>query len=254
MENNIKKDNRKALPKYLLVLLGSAVLGTVLGFLIGFAGSNNLGEHAAMALNSFLAVITPWGIPVSSLMLILPAWLKYRSAKKLCAAWDGEDETVADTAEQQLNWVLLLTTVQLLLDFFFFSAAVIYWVPGRLTILAEIASFLVSIALLIVLQQKVVDLTRKLNPEKQGSIYDLKFKKKWLNSCDEAEQKQIGQAAFKAYNVLNVTCLILWVILVILSFILDISLLPSFLVLLVWGVQSITYIAECIRIQQKSLP
>lgn len=254
MENKIKKDNRKALPKYFLVLLGSAVLGAGLGFLIGFAGSNNLGETAVMALNSFLAAITPWGIPVTSFVLILAAWLKYCAAQKLYAAWDGEDETAADAAEQQLNWVLLLTTLQLLLDFFFLSAAVIYWVPGLLTIIAEIASFFVSIALLIVIQQKVVDLTRKLNPEKQGSVYDLKFKKKWLNSCDEAEQKQIGQAAFKAYNVLNITCPILWVILVMLSFILDISLLPSFLVLLVWGVQSISYIAECIRMQQKSLP
>lgn len=254
MEHNIKKDNRKALPKFLLVLLVAALFGAALGFLIGFAGSRNLGETTAEALNRFLAAITPWGIPVSSLILLTASCLKYRAAKRLHASWDGNDELIADTAEQQLNWSLLLTTLQLLLNFFFFSAAVVYWVPGRLTIIAEIAFFLVSSAVLVIIQQKVVDLTRKLNPEKQGSVYDLRFKKKWVNSCDEAEQKQIGQAAFKAYNVLNITCPILWGVLILLSFILEISLLPSFLVLLVWGIQSITYIVECIHIRQKSLP
>ena len=254
MKNNIQNDNRKALPKYLLVLLGGAVLGGGLGFLVGFAGDHNLGETAVLALNRFLAAITPWGIPVSTLVLLGLSWVKYRSAKKLFAGWDGEDELTPDTADQHLNWVLLLTTLQLLLNLFFFSAAVIYWVPGRLTILAEIAVFMISIALLIVLQQKVVDLTRKLNPEKQGSVYDLKFRKKWLNSCDEAERKQIGQAAYKAYSVLNTTCPILWVVLLLLSFVLEISLLPSFLVLLVWGILNLTYIAECIRMNRHPLP
>lgn len=254
MKNNIQNDNRKALPKYLLVLLGGGLLGGGLGFLTGFAAEHNLGETAADALNRFLAAITPWGIPVSTLVLLGLAWGKYRSAKKLCAAWDGEDELIPDTADQHLNWALLLTTIQLLLNFFFFSAAVIYWVPGHLIIFAEIGSFLLSIALLIVLQQKVVDLTRKLNPEKQGSVYDLKFRKKWLNSCDEAERKQIGQAAYKAYSVLNATCPILWAVLLLLGFVLEISLLPSFLVLLVWGILNLTYIAECIRMNRHSLP
>ena len=111
-----------------------------------------------------------------------------------------------------------------------------------------------SIAILIIIQQKVVDLTRELNPEKQGSVYDLKFRKKWLNSCDEAEQKQIGQAAYKAYHVLNTTCPILWVFLILLSFIMEISLLPSFLILLLWGILSLTYILECIRMSRRSLP
>ena len=252
--DNIKNDNRKALPKYLLILLAAAVFGAGLGFLIGFAGSRTPGEVVADGLNRFLSAITPLGIPVTSLIFLGLSWGKYCSAKKLHATWDGENEVTADRAEQQLNWSLLLSTVQLLLNFFFFSAAVIYWIPGHLIIFAEIGSFLVSIAILIIIQQKVVDLTRELNPEKQGSVYDLKFRKKWLNSCDEAEQKQIGQAAYKAYHVLNTTCPILWVFLILLSFIMEISLLPSFLILLLWGILSLTYILECIRMSRRSLP
>ena len=38
MENNtVKKDNRKALPKYLLILFVAAIFGGVLGFAAGWA-------------------------------------------------------------------------------------------------------------------------------------------------------------------------------------------------------------------------
>ena len=40
-------------------------------------------------------------------------------------------------------------------------------------------------------------LTRRINPEKQGSVYDTKFFEKWVDSCDESEQRQMGQAAFQ---------------------------------------------------------
>ena len=40
MENNtVKKDNRKALPKYLLILFVAAIFGGVLGFATGWVGA-----------------------------------------------------------------------------------------------------------------------------------------------------------------------------------------------------------------------
>lgn len=254
MENNkIRQENRKALPKYLLVLLGAGLFGGVMGFLIGFAGHHNMGAHVVEMLNGFFTKITPWSLPVTSVVLLGAGWQRYCKAKRLCAVWDGEEEDTADRAERQLDWVLLLTTIQILLDFFFLAAAVVYWVPGKLTILAEIGCFLASIAVIILIQQRVVDLTRRLNPEKQGSIYDLKFKKKWMDSCDEAEQKQIGQAAYKAYNVLNAACPIVWVMLMFASFLFEISLLPAFVLVVLWGILNVSYIVECIRMNRRPM-
>ena len=254
MKNDIKKENRNALKKFLLVMLAAGIVGGVFGFLAGFAAYHNLGERMVDTLNTFLAAIAPWGIPTTSVVLLGAAWWQYRGAKKQCAFWDGEEENVVDMAEGQLNGVLLLTTIQILLNFFFFAAAVVYWEPGTLTILAVIGMFLASILAIILIQQRVVDLERQLNPEKQGSIYDLKFKKKWFNSCDEAEQKQIGQAAYKAYNTVNAICPILWDVLILLGFLFDISLLPVFIVILVWGMLNISYIVECIRMRRRPLP
>ena len=43
MENNaVKRDNRKALPKYLLILLAAAIFGGVLGFAVGWLGHDSL--------------------------------------------------------------------------------------------------------------------------------------------------------------------------------------------------------------------
>ena len=89
-------------------------------------------------------------------------------------------------------------------------------------------------------------------PEKQGSVYDLRFKKKWLESCDEAEQRQIGQAAYKAFNVVNGACGLLWVLLILLSYAFHFSVqLPVFLVCLLWLLLSVTYTLECIRLGRR---
>ena len=250
MENNaVKKDNRKALPKYLLILFVAAIFGGVLGFAAGWLGHDNLSEVIAAVVADGLIAAAPWallGTWVVSMVLIL--WL-YRGAKVLYTGWDGEDDDVMDRADQKLNWALLLTAAQLVLDMFFFAVA---QSAHNMTALWSVLFFLVSIFLLVFAQQKIVDLTRKMNPEKKGSVYDTKFKKKWFESCDEAEQKQIGQAAYKAFNVVSTACPILWGILLLLSYAFNFSLLmPTFIVCFIWLLQQVSYCLECIRLGKR---
>ena len=250
MENNtVKRDNRKALPKYLLILFVAAIFGGVLGFAAGWVGHDNLSEVIAAAIADGLTAAAPWallGTSVVSLALIL--WL-YRAAKALFTGWDGEDEAVMDRADEKLNWALLLTAAQMVLDMFFFAVA---QSAHNMTALWSVLFFLVSIFLLVFAQQKIVDLTRRMNPEKQGSVYDTKFKKKWFESCDEAEQKQIGQAAYKAFNVVSTACPILWGVLLLLSYAFDFDLLmPVFTVCLLWLLLQVSYCLECIRLGKR---
>jgi hypothetical protein len=90
-----------------------------------------------------------------------------------------------------------------------------------------------------------------MNPEKQGSVYDMKFHKKWLDSCDEAEQRQIGQAAYHAFRVTRMACLVLWLVLMLLDLPFGFGPLPALAVLLLWGVMQISYALECIRLSRK---
>ena len=251
MENNtVKRDNRKALPKYLLILLVAAIFGGVLGFAAGWIGHDHLSEVIAAAVTNSLTVAAPWALLATSVVsLAMILWL-YWGARGLFTTWDGEDDDVMDRVDEKLNWALLLTASQYVLDMFFFAVAESGGSPlgGILGVLF----FIVSAFTLVFAQQKIVDLTRKMNPEKQGSVYDTKFKKKWFESCDEAEQKQIGQAAYKAFNVVSTACPILWAALLLLSYAFNFDLLMSvFVVCLLWLLLQVSYCLECIRLAKR---
>nr|WP_326208076.1 DUF3169 family protein [uncultured Oscillibacter sp.] len=247
---NEKSENRKALPKFTLSLLGSLLVGGVIGFAIGLSRAMGL-DTAALAegLGAILAAVTPWGIPVTSALTLGGCLVLYRSAARKFAAWDGgdEDET-SESIDAALSWVLLLSAVQLLFNLFFLSAFCIYWMDRDIRALSLVGVFLLSCGLVVFAQQKTIDLERKMNPEKRGSVYDSKFQKKWLDSCDESERRQIGEASRRAYMVTSRVCLGLWLVLVVLSLVVEISLLPVFVLLLVWGTMQVTYTLECIRL------
>ena len=61
MSDNVKRDNRRALPKYLLTLLLFGLLGGVLGFFTGVAGAAGVAETVRQALDRVLAGCAPWG-------------------------------------------------------------------------------------------------------------------------------------------------------------------------------------------------
>ena len=54
-------------------------------------------------------------------------------------------------------------------------------------------------------------LTKELNPEKKGSVYDVKFVDKWEDSCDEAEKILIYKCAYKTYNKMSGLYIGLWI-------------------------------------------
>lgn len=250
---NEKSENRKALPKFALTMAGSLLLGGVLGFALGLTRVFGA-ETAALAegLNAVLAAVTPWGIPVTSVLTLGTAFFLYRSAAKKYTAWGGGDEdAISESIGTTLSWTLLLSAVQLLLNLFFLAAFCVYHLDGDIDGLTLVGVFLLSCGLVIFAQQKTVDLERKMNPEKHGSVYDTKFQKKWLDSCDESERRQIGQACYRAYMVTTRLCLGLWLVLVVLSMVFEMSLLPVFVLLLVWGVMQVTYTLECIRLSKR---
>ena len=233
-------------------MLGSLLVGGLLGFLVGFSRVFGLdtGEIAGW-LSGAVRSATPWGIPVTTLATMGSCFFLYRSAAKKFAAWDGGDEDdVSQSVETLLSWTLLLSAVQLLLSLFFMTAIGTY--QPEEGALAMIGVFVLSCGCVIFAQQKVVDLERRMNPEKHGSVYDTKFQKKWLDSCDESERRQVGQACYRAYLVSGRFCLGLWLVLVMLSMVFKISILPTFVLLLVWGVMQVSYSLECIRLGKRN--
>ena len=82
-----------------------------------------------------------------------------------------------------------------------------------------VVAFIAVMVETIIIQQRCVDAVKRMNPEKIASVYDVKFQRKWMDSCDEAEKLMIGKCAYKAYAAANTACAVLAIIFAVCAYI-----------------------------------
>ncbi len=254
MDNNeIKKANRKALPKFILIMVISLLVGGSIGFCAAKYGVDSLTGGLKSAGAFFGTYIAPWLMLMIAVIVPVVCVPVYRSAKKLLFSWDGENEEISDTIDKKLSIVIWITSVILILSYFLIAAS---YSGGFETFENEsnivlffigITAFFAIMIEAVIIQQKCVDAAKKTNPEKTASVYDPKFQKKWMDSCDEAEKIMIGKCAFKAYAATNTVCTVLSVVLAICALIFGIGFLPSLAVCLVWIVNQSVYCKEALK-------
>lgn len=256
MNNEVKQANKKAMSKFILILIASVIIGALVGYFFAIYGLNGMTQGLKYAGKYFGSHIAPW--LMAALAVLLPAVCTpiYCSAKKLLAAWDGENESIANTAEKKLSTVLWISSTVLIVSFFLMAASysggfdAIDNGDDLYSISISIAAFVVIMIEEVLFQQKAIDLAKKVSPEKNVSVYDTKFQKKWMDSCDEAEKIMIGKCAYKAYSAANKACLILSVVLALGALVFDIGFLPSLVVCLIWLVNQTAYCWESIRLSK----
>ena len=241
--NEIRQDNKKALPKFFLIIVCSLAVGALLGF--GGTWLAGTGAKAGLAAAGvwFSRNTAPWLLGLTALASAAAFVLQTRFFRKAMAAWDGEDETELNRIDSRLSVFLWFHGVNLVAGYAMFPPAVV-GALGR----DRISGPILVLAALVVLmvfstpaQQKAVDATRQLYPEKQGSVYSTRFQKTWLESCDEAEKLIIGQCAYKAFQAVNRVCLILWVVFALGILMLDTGMMAMFTVCLIWIVSQSVY-------------
>ena len=92
-----------------------------------------------------------------------------------------------------------------------------------------------------------------MNPEKTASVYDMKFQRKWVESCDEAEKLLMGRCAFRAFRVTNGVCTALALVLAVAALALGTGILPSLVVCLIWLVNLCVYCGESLRLSRSGV-
>lgn len=253
VNNEIKKANRKALPKFILIMLICLIVGGVVGFFSAKYGLNALSGSMKTVGETFGLYIAPWlmlSIAIIEPVISIPL---YRKAKKFLNTWDGEDDEVCDTAEEKLSIIIWLTGAALIISYFLIAASYSGGFAAfeneaiTLPFFIGIAAFFGILIESVIIQQKCVDAAKITNPEKTASVYDMKFQKKWVDSCDEAEKIMIGKCAFKAYTVTNTVCTILAVVLAICALIFEIGFLPSLVVCIIWIINHSVYCKEAVK-------
>ena len=258
MKNNndaIKQENKKAAPKFILMSVIGMVGGGILGFAMAFLEIENFADVLTAAGVFFTINVAPWlliAMPVAELIVCLPI---YFGAKKRLAAWDGEDEAVSSEVEARLSVGMWITGMVNVLDFFLLATLFSGFLEnadsiGLVKFFGALAAFLITLYVTAVIQQKLVDATKQMNPEKHGSVYDTKFQKKWMESCDEAEKAVIGQCAFKAYQAVTITCLILWAVFALGGMFFSWGFMPAMTVCIIWGVSQSVYCYWCVKLSK----
>lgn len=246
-EESIKKDNKKAGWKFVIILILSGLVGGIIGFL-SVGTSKRIKEFSGVFEEFMIANMSVMGIVVPIIMLVLLVLImiwcmsNIRYCKKEAPALiDVDDEEGIERLETKLSYNIWGTSILMILYFLMFSVMIFVdfkyssdSVPENMLLIAIV--FLAGIILITVLQQKIIDCVRLINPEKQGSVYDVNFNKKWEASCDEAEKLIIYKAAYKAYKAASMTCLVLWVIFMLLGMTMGVGFLAVIAVIIIWTV------------------
>lgn len=250
-----QKQDAKALRRFIPLLLVSAAIGFCMGmgseFIAG--GTAKIGE----LLNRGLTEIAPYlSLALNTLLLALTALLLFWGRKSF-RAWDGENEEEMERMEGRLGIGLIAANVDMILSYFFFGADIsrmfgdIEQGKGMLRLALGMGAFVYSMVVVIVCQSRLVNLEKEMNPEKQGSIYDVKFQKVWLESCDEFERQVIYRCAYRAYRVTGYVCLGLWLLCTFGIMWWDFGILPLLMVSILWMVLTLSYSIENMRLAKR---
>ena len=257
---SIKKENRKALKIYIPTLLICAVLGGVVGFFTATGNVQRLGTELGSWLGEFFYQISPYCLIAAEVISIAASLYFYLSARKAAEGCSGEEkedeheeETLYEQADIKISRSMIAANMGLILNFLFFGISfsqIDRNCDERLVLfMISIAVFILSAFAEVRLNQLQVDLTKRLNPKMKGSVYDMKFHKKWEESCDEAEKLTIYKAAYKAFQMLNKMCSTLWLLLLLGSMVFHYGALPVVVVTLIWLTVTLTYYREGMRLE-----
>lgn len=250
-----KNADKKARRVLVLGIIAGGVLGLVIGVLSGMSE-----DVVPQLMGRFLEMIN-WVTPFANLVITTVVWslvaMWMRQARELYHSWDGEDESVIEKVELKISYGLMITTINMILGFFFFGMGyyavdlkgsnlltdALPWIRFAGTMIGLIYELTVT----TICQKKLVNMIKEINPEKQGSVYDFKFQKIWMESCDESEKLAIYKAGFAAYKTTNYLCMGLEIFCLVGMYSWNMGVMPIVLVTVIWLVLTIRYELESIK-------
>ncbi len=261
VKRSINLEDKKAKKKFTIIIILSMTLGLLLGIASVIIGgvSNFYNESIYETLSKIgfsIQMIMPYILLLFFIAMAIIMNGIYRSARTQFELWDKEDESILKTIEAKISKALTLTTVYYILSFSMFgiifsginSTSADFSVLKMIGYPLSVIVFLVGLFMYLQLQKKLINLTKEINPEKHGSVYDTKFRKEWLNSCDEAEQIIIYKSAYKAYIIISNVFLALMMVFFLTSITFHFGLFSLILVASLWLTTTLVYSFEAKKI------
>ena len=257
--SEIKNEDKKSRGKFIFITLLSALGGGMIGILLVCCTKHGkqFSEFAGW-LRTTLMHTSSYLVFFISIVTIFILFLFYRQARKLYATWDEENEETLTKIESKLSIALICINLETIL---FFLCSMIWFTSLTYAIasnsfnqiLAQVGFYFAGFFLMmfsqIIGQQKIINFEKEMNPEKKGSIYDFKFQRKWLESCDEAQKMMIYQAGYASYQAVNKLCMILMLCNMIGIMLWNWGMVPAFMIAIIWTVSLLSYAVKANQLQ-----
>lgn len=249
-----EKKTQKPLWKTVLIFIAIIIFSLAVGWFFGAGAvtARNLlsGDSAAAALQNLALAASPIAYALLWVVGIMLCAVYFVRAKKLYAAWDGEDEKQAAQTEKLLSKYILVTNSLFILSIMLFTV----WFygcmgseePGGITFPA---GFLAGIIAVMLMQRAAVEFVKRLNPEKRGEVLELGFQKTWEASMDEGEKLMMYKAGYKAFKTVNYLCIGVWLVSLLCQIVFSAGIGAGLAALVIWLVSMLTYQTEAIRLE-----
>lgn len=183
-----------------------------------------------------------------------------RKGKEQIITWDGEDDKHIKIADSYLSKALFISDIQVIVIQMLFGIITYNLVKNleetkkntsMILILIAIGIYLISLFFIIFQQNRLVSLVKQYSPEKQGSIYDTKFQKIWLSTCDEAELHMIYKASYRTHQLMIKVFSVSITVASIIGMFFSIGILCALIIGLLWLVQTCCYFITCIKLENQ---
>lgn len=260
MKSN-KKNDKKIYDTFIVAMIVLYGAGYLMGRLMAKGErSGSLEAVLGMLKNSLTTVVPPLYLVLAVVSLAVVCIL-FMSCKKMYKNLqvNPEDDDLWDCLEDKLNQPHILTNVMQIISLFFFGCVI--WMSEfnsygknggyeNVILVADFVLFLVILAVGMLVQKGIVDIVKKLNPEKQGNVFDFKFNEVWLSSCDEAQKLIAYKATYKAFRDTNITCFVIYILAFMGIFIFKTGIWPMLCVCVIMLVNNLSYMLWAAKLER----
>lgn len=242
-EQEQPKSEKKIIIRFLVIMVCSVVLGYIVGKYTHMLQETKGADFIPVwnAICSIATYILPVLYVVMHLVVATVSFAIYGKARKQAAAWDGEDEDYIEAVEARLDIPIILGNIVMVLNALLYAVVIFQAEQVEMSKLQQDILinggnivFFVGLIYQFVLQKLVVDLVKKLNPEKRGSVFELDFIKTWVSSCDEGQKLKQYTATYHSFRITNITCVLFWLLCFISQFMFHTGLFPTICVSVIW--------------------
>lgn len=225
MNHKKEKSNFRIVVTFIAVLFVCILMGYAVGKGLAGAEKHDLFTQTIEDFDGYLVRGTSFLFIISTALgIVIPAafFLSCNSMYKTLQK-DMENDDLWDALEDRLNVPMIFADTFSLINLCLFYCMLYISMhnEGNVVGVAGIIGYVlyvVSVIANLVVIKMVVDIEKKLNPEKRGNPLDFNFQKEWMESSDEAQRIIAYKAAYKSFVITrNVTFVLFAVVFVIID-------------------------------------